>query len=114
MRSNSGTEHPQRQHIPEQVHDATVQEHIGYDLPDGKGMDDQFGDQDQMLHKLAGLELTENQIKEGNCAGGDQQPFSSRREAARGERIGSCKAGNSEASDGNGPQTENNKKGRVI
>src|ERR1700687_5262297 len=60
------TEHPQHQHIQENMQQATVQKHVREGLPDAEAMSDRRGNQPEDLsHVVVGGELAESQVQQG-------------------------------------------------
>lgn len=77
-------EHPKRQHIPEQVHDATMQEQVSDNLPDGEALQHHGWHQLKVVKERADLAVLKDEIEDGNGASDDQQPFSTQGETVRG------------------------------
>src|ERR1700688_438469 len=60
------SEHPQHEHIQENMQQAAMQEHIRKGLPDAEAMSDRRGDQPEDLsHVVVRGELTESQVQQG-------------------------------------------------
>src|SRR5579883_268360 len=71
-----GTEHPQGQHVPDDMEEAAVDEEIGDELPNGEAGDDAGWNEREIAEqgefRPAG---GENNAENGDADGGNEQPF---------------------------------------